>query len=101
MPLLQHVDALPPRHRDALRAAFGLAEGAPDPFLIGLAALGLLTTSAQERPLLCLIDDAQWLDSASLQVMLFLGRRITTYPIAMLFAVLPLGFVCAGPASAG
>ncbi|MFC9428873.1 AAA family ATPase [Streptomyces sp. NPDC056987] len=86
VPMLEHLDALPHPRRDDLRAAFGMAEGTPDSFHIGLAALGLLTAAAQERPLLCLIDDAQWLDSASLQVMLFLGRRITTDPIAMLFA---------------
>ncbi|MBL1112799.1 AAA family ATPase [Streptomyces sp. 110] len=86
VPLLRHLADLPRRHHDALRVAFGLAEGTPDSFQIGLAALGLLTAAAQDRPLLCLIDDAQWLDSASLQVMLFLVRRVTTDPIAMLFA---------------
>ncbi|MEU7834812.1 ATP-binding protein [Nonomuraea sp. NPDC049129] len=78
VPMLKHLDELPDRHRDALRVAFGLAEGTPDPFLIGLAALGLVTAAARERPLMCLIDDAQWVDNASARAMVFLTRRIAT-----------------------
>jgi DNA-binding CsgD family transcriptional regulator len=87
VPMLTHLADLPPRHRGALRIAFGLADGTPDPLQVGLAALGLLTASAQGRPLLCLIDDAQWLDGASSKAMLFLARRVATDAIAMLFAV--------------
>ncbi|WP_433728790.1 AAA family ATPase [Actinoplanes sp. CA-051413] len=87
LPLLDRLSELPPRSRDALRVAFSLAEGPSDPFQIGMAALGLLTAAAQHQPLLCLIDDAQWLDEASAQVMLFLARRVTTDPVAMLFGV--------------
>ncbi|WP_221352032.1 AAA family ATPase [Streptomyces beigongshangae] len=89
VPVLEHLDGLPQRHSEALRVAFGLVEGTPDSFQIGLAALGLLTAAAQERPLLCLIDDAHWLDGASLQVMLFLARRVGSDAIAMLFAARP------------
>jgi DNA-binding CsgD family transcriptional regulator len=87
VPVLAHLDDLPEPHRDALRVAFGLAEGTPDPFRIGLAALGLLTAAAGERPLLCLVDDAQWIDTASARVMAFLSRRIAADPVAMVFAV--------------
>ncbi|GAB7045864.1 AAA family ATPase [Catenuloplanes indicus] len=87
LPLLPDLDDLPPRHRDALRSAFGLAGGTPDPFQVGMAALGLLAAAARRRPLLCLIDDAAWLDEASSKIMMFLARRITADPIGMLFAV--------------
>ncbi|BBF99550.1 MULTISPECIES: ATP-binding protein [Pseudonocardia] len=64
-PVMTHLDDLPAPHREALRMRFGLARGAPDPFRIGLATLELLASAARERPLLCVIDDAQWLDVAS------------------------------------
>ncbi len=89
LPMLGHLDELPDRHRDALRVAFGMAEGAPEPFHIGLAALGLMTAAARTQPLLCLIDDAQWLDAASSAVLPFLARRLVADPIAMLVAVRP------------
>ncbi|MET7335115.1 AAA family ATPase [Nonomuraea sp. NPDC005650] len=89
VPMLKHLVELPNRHRDALRVAFGLAEGTPDPFQIGLAALGLVTAAARERPLLCLIDDAQWVDTASARAMVFLARRVAADPAAMIFAVRP------------
>src|SRR6516162_1757436 len=71
-PLLDRLEGLPGPQRDALGIAFGLREGdAPDRFLVGLAVLTLLSGVAEERPLLCVIDDAQWLDTASAQVLVF------------------------------
>ncbi|MEV0952008.1 AAA family ATPase [Promicromonospora sp. NPDC050249] len=87
LPVLKHLDELPPQHRDALLVAFGLATGTPDVFHVGLAALGLLAAAARERPLLCLVDDAQWLDAASSKALTFLARRIAAEPVAMVFAV--------------
>src|SRR5215472_11787387 len=75
-PVLGHLDRLPGPQRDALGVAFGLASGdAPDRFLVGLAALSLLGEVAGERPLLCLIDDAQWLDRASAQALGIVARQ--------------------------
>ncbi|MBL7252971.1 AAA family ATPase [Paractinoplanes lichenicola] len=87
VPILHHADELPDRHREALRVAFGLAAGVPDPFRVGLAALELVAAAARERTLLCLIDDAQWLDTASSRALAFLARRIGAEPIAILIAV--------------
>lgn len=87
VPLLSHLVDLPARHRDALRVAFGPDTGIPDVFRVGLATLELLAAAAGGRPLLCVIDDARWLDSASLQALAFLARRITVEPIAMVFAI--------------
>jgi AAA ATPase domain len=65
-PMLSHLDRLPGPQRDALRTVFGLSAGdAPDRFLVGLAVLSLLAEVAEEQPLVCLVDDAQWLDQAS------------------------------------
>src|SRR4051812_1149345 len=87
-PLLRHLDRLAEPQRTALRRALGLAAGAaPDRFLLGLATLGLLTAAADERPLLCLVDDAHRLDGASTQVLGFLARRLRAEPIAIVFAV--------------
>src|SRR6202008_3364536 len=70
-----------------LQTAFGLTVGAvPDRFLVGLAVLNLLSEVAQERPLLCVIDDAQWLDRASAQVLAFVARRCQTESVVILFA---------------
>lgn len=84
LPVLRHLDALPAPHRGALRIAFGMDTGTPDPFLAGVAALGLLLE--HDRPLLCLVDDAQWLDHASARTMAFLARRIGAERVALVFA---------------
>ncbi|GGT99175.1 ATP-binding protein [Actinomadura livida] len=79
---------LPAQQAAALRSAFGLAEGpAGDRFLIGAATLTLLSELASDRPLLCLVDDAQWLDGASLDALLFAARRLGADPISMIFTV--------------
>jgi DNA-binding CsgD family transcriptional regulator len=87
LPVLGQLDELPAAHRDALLVAFGLATGSPDVFRIGLATLGLLAAAARERPLLCLVDDAQWLDAASAKALTFLARRVAAEPVAMVFGV--------------
>jgi predicted ATPase len=76
-PMLDHLDAAPAPQRAALRIALGLSTGpAPDRFLVGLAVLSLLSDVAQEQPLICLVDDAHWLDQASAQVLAFAARRL-------------------------
>jgi predicted ATPase len=87
-PLLDRLGALPEPQQDALRIALGLAAGtAPDRFLVGLATLSLLAEVAEEQPLLCLVDDLQWLDSATGHVLGFVARRLLAEPIAIVFAV--------------
>ena len=86
-PALVRLDRLPGPQRDALGVAFGLETGpAPDRFLIGLAALTLLTEAAAGSPLVCVIDDAQWLDRASRQALAFAARRLPAEPVLMVFA---------------
>lgn len=80
--------ALPDPQHEALEAAFGLRDApAPDPLLVGLAVLGLLTEVAGERPLLCVIDDAQWLDQASARAISFVARRLDVEGIAIVLAM--------------
>jgi DNA-binding CsgD family transcriptional regulator len=80
-------ERLPKPQQEALRTTFGLGNGpAPDRLLVGLAMLSLLSEVADERPLLCLIDDAQWLDEASAQTLSFVARRLLADPIVLLFA---------------
>src|ERR1700735_3817626 len=86
-PLLDRLDGLPGPQRDALATTFGLSAGAvPDRFFVGLAVLGLLSEAAEMHPLLCVIDDAQWLDRASAQALAFVARRLLAESVVMLFA---------------
>jgi DNA-binding CsgD family transcriptional regulator len=86
-PLIDRLDGLPGPQRDALATTFGLSAGAvPDRFFVGLAVLGLLSEAAAEHPLLCVIDDAQWLDRASAQALGFVSRRLLADSMVMLFA---------------
>src|SRR4051812_9599509 len=86
-PMLGRLDALPEPQQAALCVALGLASGAaPDRFLVALAALSLLSDVATERPLLCFVDDAQWLDAASAQVLGFVARRLLAESVAIVFA---------------
>ena len=87
-PLLDRLDAIPPPQRAALSIALGMIDGdSPDPFLVSLAALSLLSETSTQQPTLCVIDDAQWLDSASGQAFAFVARRLLADSVAMVFAV--------------
>ena len=87
-PMLQLTERLPHPQREALAVAFGLRAGdAPDRFLVGLAVLGLLSEAAAKQSLLCVVDDAQWLDRASARTLAFVARRLLAEKIAMVFAV--------------
>ncbi|MBZ2199006.1 ATP-binding protein [Occultella gossypii] len=90
LPLLDHLDQLPEPQHAALSTAFGISTGnPPDRFLVGLAVLNLLSVVAEDQPLLALVDDAQWLDEVSLQVLAFVGRRLRGESVALVFAVRP------------
>ena len=85
--MLDRLEHLPGPQRDALGTAFGLTGGqVPDRFLVSLAALTLLSDAAEERPLVCLVDDAQWLDRASTQALAFVARRLSAESVAVIFA---------------
>jgi len=85
--MLTRIERLPDPQRDALLTAFGLSPGpAPDRFLAALAVLNLLSEVAEERPLICLVDDEQWLDRASAQACTFVARRLDADPIGIIFA---------------
>jgi DNA-binding CsgD family transcriptional regulator len=86
-PLMNHVDELPEPQREALNVAFGRGVGAtPDRFLVGLAVLSLMAAAADVQPLVCVIDDAQWLDEVSVQTLAFVARRLLADPVALVFA---------------
>jgi DNA-binding CsgD family transcriptional regulator len=86
-PMLDHLDRLPVPQRDALATVFGLSAGpAPDRFLVGLATLTLVAEAAEQQPLICIVDDAQWLDHASAQILGFVARRLLAERIAVVCA---------------
>ena len=87
-PFLDRLERLPGPQREALGTVFGqIVAAPPDRFLVALAALSLLSEVAEERPLICLVDDAQWLDRASAQALAFAARRLLAERLGLLFAV--------------
>ena len=89
-PLLPHVERLPAAHRDALSTAVGMRTGPPpDPFLVGLATLSLISRLAAAQPVLWVVDDAQWIDRPSARVLAFVARRLDAQPVMMLLAARP------------
>ena len=86
-PLLDRLERLPAPQRQAVEIVFGLSSGtAPDRFLVGLGVLSLVSEVAEERPVLCVIDDAQWLDQASALTLAFVARRLLAEPVGLVFA---------------
>ncbi|MBV8349141.1 MAG: ATP-binding protein, partial [Mycolicibacterium sp.] len=86
MPMLSGLDALVEPQRQALTVALGLASGdRPEPFLVALAALSLLAEASADWPVVCIVDDVQWLDGATAQVLGFVGRRLLAEPVALVF----------------
>ena len=91
-PFMDRIDGLPDPQRNALGTAFSLRSGnAPDRFVIGVAVLSLLAEVARERPLICVADDAQWLDPSSAQALAFVARHLSGIPVAVVFGVRPPG----------
>jgi DNA-binding CsgD family transcriptional regulator len=87
-PLLGRLEHLPVPQRDALNTAFGMSGGSPpDRFLVGLALLSLLADAAEEQPLICIVDDAQWLDRVTVQTLAFVARRLLAEQVALVFAL--------------
>jgi DNA-binding CsgD family transcriptional regulator len=87
-PILDKIEVLAEPQQNALRVAWGMASGdAPDRFLVAVAVLNLLSATAEKRPVLCLVDDAQWLDAASVQALGFVARRLAAEPMAMIFSL--------------
>ena len=96
-PMLTRLEHLAPPQRQALRTAFGMSAGPPpDRFLVGLAVLSLLCEAAGEQPLVCVVDDQQWLDRASAQALGFVARRLAADPVAMVFGTRVPGADLAG-----
>src|SRR3954452_15794023 len=86
-PLFDRLEGLPGPQRQAMEIVFGVSAGeAPDRFLVGLAVLSLFSEVAEQRPLLCVVDDAQWLDQASALTLAFVARRLLAEPVAIVFA---------------
>ena len=87
-PMLDGLEDLAEPQHDALEVAFGVSSGAaPDKFLVAVGVLNLLCATAEQRPLLCVVDDAQWLDAASVQTLGFVARRLLAEPVAMVFSL--------------
>jgi DNA-binding CsgD family transcriptional regulator len=87
-PMLGRLQHLPSPQRDALETAFGMSAGPPpDRFLVGLAVLSLMADAAEERPLVCIVDDAQWLDRVSAQTLAFVARRLLAERVGFVFAL--------------
>jgi len=96
-PMLDHLEQLPVPQQEALRTAFGISAGpVPDRFLVAVAVLGLLSEAARDRPLVCLVDDQQWLDQASARALGFAARRLAAEPVGLVFAARVPGAELAG-----